>query len=70
MVTSVVPCIKSDSEDICAELHREGIEIHREFVLSLIDMLRIDDTIFSFDILEKKFICDLAALSGKLLQLW
>jgi hypothetical protein len=27
-------------------------------------MLRIDDTIFSFDILEKKFRCDLAACSG------
>jgi hypothetical protein len=27
-------------------------------------MLRIDDTIFSFDILEKKFRCDLAACNG------
>jgi hypothetical protein len=27
-------------------------------------MLRIDDTIFSFDILEKKFRCDLAACHG------
>ena len=27
-------------------------------------MLRIDDTIFSFDILEKKFVCDLHACHG------
>ncbi len=27
-------------------------------------MLRIDDTIFSFDILEKKFICDLRDCHG------
>ena len=27
-------------------------------------MLRIDDTIFSFDILEKKFRCNLAACQG------
>ena len=41
-------------------------EVHRDFdnIQSVSIMLRIDDTIFSFDILEKKFRCNLPACHG------
>ena len=46
------------------EIHREDTEIHRDVKSLMHPMLRIGDTIFSFDILEKKFRCDLPRCLG------